>query len=126
MQTSTDPAAAVQRQLDAYNARDIEAFMATWAENAEYFEHPNTLLARGHAQIRERHVVRFKEPNLHGQLIQRMVVGNKVVDQELVTRTFPEGAGRIEVLALYEVAEGKIAKAWFILGPRTLDAAAAG
>jgi len=53
-------------------------------------------------------------------------VGNKVVDQELVTRTFPEGAGRIEVLALYEVAEGKIAKAWFILGPRTLDAAAAG
>ena len=26
------------KQLDAYNARDIDAFMATWHEDAEYFE----------------------------------------------------------------------------------------
>jgi hypothetical protein len=119
-----DPVTLIQRQLDAYNARDIEAFMATWAEDAEYYEHPNTLLARGHAQIRERHMARFLEPNLYGKLVKRMVVENKVVDQEVVTRTFPEGTGSVEVIALYEVAEGKIAKAWFIIGPRVLDGAA--
>jgi hypothetical protein len=116
------PEAVVQRQLDAYNNRDIEAFMATWAADAQYFEHPGKLLASGHQEIRERHVTRFREPNLHGALIKRMVVGNKVVDQEKVTRTFPEGSGQIEVIAMYEVEEGRIAKAWFILGPRTLDA----
>jgi hypothetical protein len=111
----------VQRQLEAYNARDIDAFMAMWASDAQYFEHPSKLLASGASEIRARHIVRFKESNLFGQLIKRMVVGNKVVDQEVVTRTFPEGTGRIDVIAIYEVKEDKIANAWFILGSTILD-----
>ncbi|HEX9391168.1 MAG TPA: nuclear transport factor 2 family protein [Usitatibacteraceae bacterium] len=118
----TRPEAIVQRQLDAYNGRDIDAFMTNWAEDAQFFEHPATLLASGAAAIRERHLLRFKEPNLHGKLIKRIAVGNKVVDQELVTRTFPEGTGTIEVIAIYEIENARIAKAWFIMGPRTLDA----
>jgi ketosteroid isomerase-like protein len=46
-----DPAAVVQRQLDAYNARDINRLMATYAEDAQQFEHPDTLLADGEAQL---------------------------------------------------------------------------
>lgn len=122
MNSNTDPAAIVQRQLDAYNARDIEAFMATWSVDAEYFEHPAKLLARGAAQIRERHVARFQEPNLYGRLINRIVVGNTVIDHESVTRTFPEGTGQIDVIAIYEVENDRIAKAWFILGEHNLDA----
>lgn len=115
------PEEVIQFQLDAYNARDIERFMRVWADNAEFYEHPSTLLARGAAQIRARHVERFKEPNLHGRLVQRMAVGNMVVDQEKVTRTFPEGTGTLDVIAIYEVEDGKIRKAWFKLGPRVLD-----
>jgi hypothetical protein len=111
----------VQRQLDAYNARDIDAFMALWADDARYFEHPFTLLASGADEIRARHVARFKEPNLFGRLVQRMAVGNKVVDQEIVTRTFPDGPGKVDVIAIYEVKELKIANAWFILGSPVLD-----
>ena len=112
----------VQRQLEAYNARDIDAFMACWAEDCEYYEFPSRLLARGAAQIRERHVIRFQEPNLFGKLLHRSVVGNIVVDHEAVTRTFPEGPGSIDVLAIYEIAEGKIAKAWFKMGVPRLRA----
>jgi len=111
----------VQRQLEAYNAKDIEALMATYAADAEQFEHPAKLLASGAAQIRERFSVRFKEPNLHAQLVKRIVAGNIVIDHELVTRTFPEGAGRIELVAIYEVQGGKIVKAWFIPGAKTPD-----
>ena len=121
MDESLSAEAVVQRQLDAYNARDIEGFMSAWAEDAEYFEHPSTLLARGSAQIRDRHVARFKEPDLHGALIKRMVAGNMVVDQERVTRTFPEGKGHVDVIAIYRVQRGRIAAAWFIVGPRTMD-----
>src|SRR6202790_1648510 len=91
-----DAEAIVQRQLDAYNARDIDGFMAVWAADAQYFEHPAKLLASGAAEIRARHIARFKEANLFGRLIKRMVVGNKVVDQEVVTRTFPGGTGHVE------------------------------
>jgi putative hydrolase of HD superfamily len=110
----------VQKQLDAYNGHDIEAFMPWWADDCQYYEFPSTLLANGAAEIRERHVLRFQEPNLFGRLINRIVVGNMVVDHESVMRTFPEGQGEIEVVAIYEVAHGKIAKAWFKMGPKHL------
>ena len=111
----------VRRQLDAYNAKDIDAFMAEWAEDAQYFAFPSTLLASGAAAIRARHVERFREPNLFGHLIQRMAAGNMVVDHERVTRTFPDGPGTVEVIAIYEVENGKIAKAWFRQGQPVLD-----
>jgi putative hydrolase of HD superfamily len=114
--------AVARRQLEAYNARDIDAFMAEWAEDAQYFAFPATLLASGAAAIRARHVERFREAGLHGELLQRMVVGNLVVDQERVRRTFPEGPGAVDVIAIYEVEDGKIAKAWFRMGETVLDA----
>ncbi|HTR06202.1 MAG TPA: nuclear transport factor 2 family protein [Paraburkholderia sp.] len=110
------PEFPVQQQLDAYNARDIEAFMQWWADDCEYYEFPSRLLARGAAQVRERHVARFREPNLFGELVHRAAIGNIVIDQERVTRTFPEGPGEIDVFAIYEVVDGKIAKAWFKMG----------
>lgn len=112
----TDNEAIVQRQLDAYNAKDIDAFMACWAEDAKIYAHPDTLLADGVAAVRARHEIRFREPNLFGRLTQRMSAGNTVVDREVVTRTFPEGPGQVDVIAIYELAEGKIARAWFVMG----------
>ena len=119
---SPDAAIIVQRQLDAYNARDIEAFMATWADDAQLFDHPGILVADGAAEIRDRHIVRFKEPNLFGKLVNRMAVGDMVVDQEVVTRTFATGTGRVDVIAIYQVVGGKIAKAWYKRGEPVLDA----
>jgi hypothetical protein len=118
---SADPEVVVQAQLDAYNARDIDAFVATYTNDAEVFEHPAKLLAAGSAQLRERYGARFKEPNLHAAIVKRIVMGNVVVDHEKVTRTFPEGSGLLEAVAIYQVENGKIAKAWLILGPKTLD-----
>ena len=79
-------------------------------------------LASGATQLRERFAARFQEPNLHATLLNRMVMGNVVIDHERVTRTFPEGPGKIELIAIYEVKDGRIARATFIFGPRTLDA----
>jgi hypothetical protein len=117
----SDAEAVVARQLDAYNARDIDAFMAAWRDDAEYFEHPDKLLARGAVEIRARHEIRFKEPDLYGKLIARISVGDLVVDREVVTRNFPEGRGTVDVIAIYQIADGKIARAWFKLGAPVLD-----
>lgn len=116
-----DPEAIVQTQLDAYNARDIEAFVATYTDDAQIFEHPATLLAAGSAQLRDRYAARFKEPNLRAVVVKRIVMGNMVIDHERVTRTFPEGPGTSEAVAIYEVQDGKIAKVWLVMGPKTLS-----
>jgi putative hydrolase of HD superfamily len=108
-----DVALPVQKQLEAYNARDIDAFMPWWADDCQYYAFPTTLLAASAADIRARHVERFKEPDLHGKLLTRIVVGNVVIDHETVTRTFPQGKGEIDVVCIYEIKDSKIAKAWF-------------
>ncbi|MDR3457411.1 MAG: nuclear transport factor 2 family protein [Verrucomicrobiae bacterium] len=118
---SNDPAAVVQRQLDAFNARDLDALLATYADDAQMFEHPAKLLASGTVAFRERYAARFQEPGLHATLLSRTVMGNLVVDHEEVIRRFPEGPGKIELLMIYEVQNGRIAKAWSIAGAKTLD-----
>jgi hypothetical protein len=115
------PAAVVQRQLDAYNARDIDALLATYAPDARQYEHPATLLASGHEAMRERFAQRFQEPDLHARLLQRVVMGNLVIDHEVVTRNFPEGKGAVELVAIYEVVEGRIRSQSVQLGAKRLD-----
>jgi hypothetical protein len=116
------PAALIQRQLDAYNARDVDALLATYAVDARQFEHPDKLLATGHTEMRPRFLSRFEEPNLHARLLHRIVAGNTVIDHELITRTFPEGPGTLELVAIYEIRSGLIAEARFITGTKTLAA----
>ncbi len=118
--TSNDPVAVVQRQLDAYNAKDLEALVAVYAADARLFEHPDKLLASGSAELRARFAARFLEPNLHAALRHRAVLGNVVIDQELVTRTFPEGEGTLEMVMIYEVRDGRISRAWSIVGAKTV------
>jgi len=117
----SNPETVVQRQLDAYNARNLDGLLAIYADDAQMFEHPATLLAEGSAALRERFAARFQEPNLHAKLLKRMVMGSYVVDHERVTRTFAEGPGSVEMVMIYEVRDGKIIRAWAIVGAKTLD-----
>ena len=96
----SDPETVVQRQLDAYNARDLDTLLTIYAADAESFEHPAKLLARGTEALRERFTLRFQEPNLHAHLLKRIVMGNTVVDHERITRTFPEGPGTLEMVMI--------------------------
>jgi hypothetical protein len=120
--TVADATHPVQMQLEAYNARDIDAFMQWWSNDCLYYAFPDTLLASGTDATLERHVERFREPDLHGTLLHRLTMGNMVIDHETVRRTFPEGVGEIDVVCNYEVENGQITKAWFKMGEkRQLD-----
>ena len=110
------PQSVVQSQLDAYNAHDIDALMATYADEIQHFEFPATLVASGAAQVRERLAGRLQEPNLHARLLGRTAMGDLVIDHEIVTRDFPEGPGTVELIAMYEVQGEKIVRAWFKFG----------
>ena len=122
---NTSPIAVVQAQLDAFNAKDIDALMRTYAPDAEQFALHGERLAQGHGEIRPRYVTRFTEPDLHARLLSRSAMGNFVTDLELITRNFPEGVGTLEMLCIYEVADGRIRRASFapgatvMLTPRT-------
>jgi hypothetical protein len=117
------PVAVVQAQLDAYNAKDIDALLGAYAPDAEQYQLHGGLLARGSEEMRARFLARFAEPDLSARLISRVNMENIVVDHEVVTRNFPEGVGTVEMVCVYEVADGRIQKASFAVGRPRLDGA---
>jgi hypothetical protein len=110
------PEQVVQRQLDAYNARDVDAWLATYHPDAEHYELHGGRIARGRSELKQRIQIRFSEPDLHARLLSRTVMGTIVVDHELITRNFPEGRGHVEMICIYEVAFEVIVRATFALG----------
>lgn len=103
----------VQTQLDAYNRRDLEPFLATYAPDVRIYDHPNELRLAGMEQMRERYDDRFSSsPQLHAHISKRIVQGNYVIDHEHVTG-LPNGA-EIHTVAIYEVRNGKIQNVWFV------------
>jgi hypothetical protein len=111
-----DHVALVQRQLDAYNDKNIDGWLSTYAKDAKQFSLHGECLASGHDEMRQRIAVRFAEPDLKARLLSRTVMGNIVVDHELVTRNFPEGRGEMEMLCIYQIENGLIQTASFSFG----------
>jgi hypothetical protein len=106
----------VQQQFEAYNARDLEAWLATYKDDAEQYLLHGGLLASGHDAIRKRMADRFNDTALHAELVSRTVMDNVVVDHEFVTRTFPDGLTTVEMICIYEVQAGLIIRATFAIG----------
>ncbi|MFG6467073.1 nuclear transport factor 2 family protein [Roseateles sp. BYS87W] len=110
-----DPAAFAQRQLDAYNARDLDRFLAEYTDDVVAYRLPDAtpqLVGKAAFGARYRDH-RFNLPGLHAELVNRMVFGNKVIDHERVHGVEPHPQ---EVAAIYEVTPQGIAKVWFVSG----------
>ena len=123
-----DPRAAedlVQVQLNAYNARDIDAFLATYGDDIEVYDFPEKLRFKGKPAMRTFYTGRFVDQTLHATVAKRIVMDNTVIDQEHVRLMLPGGPGTLNAVAIYDVRDGKIAKVTFIMGARVLDSAAA-
>ena len=115
MTTRFDPEAFAQRQLDAYNARDLERFVREYTEDVVVFRlpDPNPALVGRDALAAHYRDNRFNLPDLHAELVNRMVFGNKVIDQEIVTGL---PTGRMDAAVIYEVTPQGISKVWLVSG----------
>ncbi|WP_298311755.1 nuclear transport factor 2 family protein [uncultured Aquimarina sp.] len=105
------PEHVVQKQLDAYNTRNIEAFLATYADQVKVYNYPNELTYEGKEKMKSMYAPFFdRTPDLHCEIKNRIVYGNKVIDEELVLINGRE----IKAVAIYEVENGKISKVTFV------------
>ncbi|CAM1340613.1 nuclear transport factor 2 family protein [Tenacibaculum amylolyticum] len=105
------PRHIVQKQLDAYNNRDIDAFLATYTDNVKVYSYPNELRYEGKAKMREAYTSFFNNtPDLHCKILKRIVSGNKVIDEEYVTAN----GENFKAVAIYEITNGKISAVRFL------------
>lgn len=107
------PEQLAQAQLVAYNNHDLDAFAACF--------HPDVTgeilitgqqLFSGMAQLRELYTDRFSLPDLQAQILNRISVGNVVIDHEELVGLVP--GETVRVIAIYEIEEDLIRKVRFI------------
>jgi len=107
------PQDVVQQQVNAYNARDLEAFIATYGPDIKIYNHPDKLGSSGHDAMRKTYGDMFKNtPKLHCEIVNRIVQGNFVIDHERVTG-LPNGRV-VNAVAIYEVRGDLIRNVWFM------------
>ena len=109
-----EPEEVVQLQVDAFNAHDVEAFLATYAEDAvasggDGMDAP----VAGRDALRSHYARRLGQPGLRATIEQRVRLGRWVVDYEIVEND----AGATAALAVYEVEGSLIRRATIVRGP---------
>ena len=108
------PEEAAQAQLDAYNARDVDAFLTAYHPDVTLARLPgDEVFARGHDEMRAIYGAMFeRSPELHCRLVARVCHDRFVVDHEEVTGIADRGT--VGAVAIYEVTDGLIRRAWFL------------
>jgi hypothetical protein len=97
----------VDRVLEALNTKDVDAFVACYADDATIEDGDDRVLVRGHAQLRERYGPMFERyPQLRVEGGRRIEAGAFVVQDETVTgRGDPE-----HHVAVYKLANDLIVR----------------
>ena len=102
----TTPTEVVQKQLDTYNMRDIDGFMSVMSQDISVVEFGSqNASASGFEEVKRLYATLFQEsPALHSTLLNRMAMGNKVIDHEHITGRMGNDEA-IELIVVYEVNE---------------------
>ena len=101
-----------QKQLDAYNAQDLDAYVSYFTEDCTVAPFHGAPTEIGREAIRARYAKAFAQfPENKAVLKNRIAVGNTVVDHELVVRA--PGGEQFEIIAIYTFQGGLIARVDF-------------
>jgi hypothetical protein len=115
---SFDPWEIVHAQDVAYNAHDIDAFAACYADNVVIEglskKHPPIV---GIAALKEAYkFLRTAPAGFHTQFINKIVVGPIVVVHEVAlggTANMPKPDWPAESIAIFEIRDSKVVHVWF-------------
>ena len=106
------PLSLVQRQLNAFNARNIDAFLEPYSDSVELYNFPAKLISKGKDAMKKSYGAFFKNtPQLHCEIKSRIIEGNYIIDKESLSGV---GKKREEGTAIYYIIKGKIEKVYFI------------
>ncbi|WP_461491473.1 nuclear transport factor 2 family protein [Pontibacter sp. HJ8] len=103
----------VQQQLEGYNKRDIDTFASAFSDTVKVYRQPGVLTYQGRDELRKRYGAMFAStPDLHCEIVNRIVAGDVVIDHEKVQRK--KGQPRTDAIAVYRIQDGLIVEVTFI------------
>ncbi len=108
----------VQDQVDAFNAHDVDRFVAAYDPDVVIEDGAGNVTMRGHDAMRAFYGPPFAQsPKLHVRIANRIRVGEYVIDEEYVTGAdVPGFPPEVHAAAIYHVVGDKIVHARLIMG----------
>ncbi|MEI7791630.1 MAG: nuclear transport factor 2 family protein [Alphaproteobacteria bacterium] len=101
-----------QKQLDAYNAQDLDTYVSYFTEDCIVSGLNGMPTETTREAIKARYAKAFAQfPQNKAELKNRIVVGNTIVDHEMVIRS--PGGEQFEIIAIYTFRDGLIARVDF-------------
>ncbi len=101
-----------QKQLDAYNAQDLDTYVSYFTEDCIVSGLNGMPTETTRKAIKARYAKAFAQfPQNKAELKNRIVVGNTIVDHEMVIRS--PGGEQFEIIAIYTFRDGLIARVDF-------------
>lgn len=103
----------VEAQVIAFNARDLEGFVACYAPDVLIEDGDGNAMAKGHEGMRALWGPLFAQsPKLHAEIVQRIRVGEYVIDEERGSGIQLEGfPSELHSAAIYRLKDGLIVHA---------------
>lgn len=103
----------VQNQLDYYNTNDLNGFLSTYHENIEILNlEDNSVMLKGKEALRVKYRERFEIQKVRAKLINRIIIGDKVIDHEHVSGIKKDEI--VKAVAVYKIENDLILKVWFL------------
>jgi hypothetical protein len=96
--------------MDAYNAHDLDGFMALYDSEIEIFTYPDVSLGGGLDHLRGLFEPMFTSESCSVEIVDQIVMGDHVISDERVT---VDGATK-RYVSIYEVAGEQIKTVRFV------------
>ena len=111
--TLMTPLECVELQFEAYNQRDLPRFLSAFSDDVRTYRLPAmTPVLSGKAAFAEFYATqRFNCEGLRAELVNRMVLGNTIIDHE---RIYGLGDAPVEMVVIMVIEDGRIAKEFVI------------
>jgi hypothetical protein len=107
----------VDRQIAAYQERDLDAFLASYAKDVRIRQFDGSVVADGTDSVRSFYEPLFRNsPGLKARILHRIAAGDYVIDEEETTGVNAPGyPATMHAVVIYQVKDGLIHDVIFLM-----------
>jgi hypothetical protein len=105
----------IEKQVTAYNNKDIDAFLGCFTREIKIYNFPKTIMMDGIHELEDFFSKRFSQTTpLKCEVVNRIKVKNTIIDHEIVS-----GIAEIpmEFVVMYGFYEDKISEVYYLVKP---------
>ena len=103
----------ISKHVDDYNNHDVDALVSAFALDVKIYNlDTGALMIEGRENIRTYYSEKFEYPKLYSDVLERIIIGDKVIDKQIFTSE--ADTMMIKAVTIYYFKNDLIQDVWFV------------